>query len=54
MVMPGSQAATALSWAKKEPKLPGVIPTVNVFSGLNCDLPPFAYLFVYLDCTTGL
>lgn len=46
--------ATALTWVKKEPKLPGAIPTVNVFSGLNCDLPPFAYLFVYLDCATEL
>lgn len=35
---PGSRGAT-VSWVKKEPKLPGVIPTLNVFSGLNCDLP---------------
>lgn len=36
---PGSRGATVLSWVKKEPKLPGVIPTLNAFSGLNCDLP---------------
>lgn len=48
---PGLWACGA-ALVKKEPKLPGVIPTVNVFSGLNCDLPPFAYLFVYLDCAT--
>lgn len=46
-----------VGWRKKglgKSSQTGVISTASVFSGLNSDLPPFAYLFVYLDCTAEL